>query len=432
MPGTGKMPPAGTPLPSGTKGIPLPLVLIIASVVLCVGIVGGVLLKGGAAGKAGPASTTKRPTLKPMASTTSRPGSGRPGGSSSEIPDAPGAPGPLGPRVDAASKIAIPATFGSPAEMLDVLRKAIQANDIDAMNAIDAHLKEYVAGDPARAKELVDIFKRETEPAILEILAGALLSDPQIANAPELVQGFLSIARDDRNSDRRGQALLFLSGVTEISPQLVSDIVTLARNETDMQVRIGSISALTQYMQTHKEFSGQINETFIEIAKTDKDETVRGTAIQSLNLRESGAQSLDAVSDVLRADQASGVRAVAAMIMGDAPPQQRQFVMGKLEEAFTGEQDREVKRSMITSVVRAGREDALQSLERMRSSDPKYTDDVNDYIEILRTGERDMDKIWDQKFQREQARGDVNLGDDHDDHEPDGGTAPAPAGEAPQ
>ena len=59
--------------------------------------------------------------------------------------------------------------------------------------------------------------------------------------------------------------------------------------------------------------------------------------------------------------------------------------------------------NVVTAIVRAGRDGAMPTLERLAAGDSDVAKDAADYLDGLRRGLRDMDALWEHKRQREIA-----------------------------
>ena len=388
-----------------SRGVPLSIFGIILALVLAVGLGAGLLMRRGRA--APPSRVATPPKRKTTASSrvfTSRPGSpgavpGAPPGSPGAAHGSPGGP-PAPPKW-----APVPGGPQSLAEMVDRLREAVRGNKVGTMNDLQSLINQYVAGDPEHAREILELFRKETDASVLEILTGALQGDPQIAGDPAMVQNILAMAREDENPDRRAQALAFLGNAQEVTPQLVGDVVALARASTDPRVKTQGLSTLAQFMQGHPELGPQINDTFLEVARSDADPVVRRTAMESLDLNRAGPQAADAVAQLLRSDPSPDLRSMAALKLADGPPQQRCAAMAQMEEVFVKDQDPQLRAALIENVVRAGRRDALASLKRMDAADPTRHQQIQDYVEILGAGFVDMSDIDREMQRRMESRG---------------------------
>ena len=389
-------------------GVSLPLLLALLVAVLALGVgVGFLLRKGETTPEATSVSRTRPGAVRPRLA--GRPSAAKPGGS----PESPGAaapgPGPAGPGEEpdppVILKVTIPSDARTPADLMKTLREAAKLGDSDAIAEIETRLRKWLLEDPARTRELFDLFRKEADGTIMAILTGVLLSDPSVTQSAELAQGFLAVARDDKNADRRVQAVSFLAAVQQPSSGLVTDISSVARMDADPKVRQEALQALVQFRQTKSDYAGRVNDVLLDVLRRDADEGVRGSAVRSMDLYQAQPQTVEAVIDAGRADASPQFRAAAFAAAADAHPENRKQVVAKLEEAFLAERDPEVRLGLVTGIARAGRKDALQTLQRMADADPARREQIHDFVTALESGEPDFEQVWRSVRERREARG---------------------------
>ncbi len=328
---------------------------------------------------------------------------------------------PGGTRPATGSPGSIPLTGTRPGgrdrldDLLAQLHAALQAGDDEGRRDLVERLAAWIGGDPQRGIEVVARFEAESDPDVLSALIEALQADPGSSRSPEMAEAFLRIARADALAARRGLALEFLAQAGLPDARLVPAALDLVRRETDPHARGIAANLLTAALERRPAQSAEVFRALGELARTDPVDAVRGMILQSLPLRLGDAAAVEAVGAVLAKDTAGGVRATAALALGDPPGGQRDRAAELLQAALGTEQVGDVRRTLVTSLVRVKKADALPLLDRLAREHPDLADHIADYRKILSTGETDMDRIWEAKQRMEIEREVPDDGDSHDE-----------------
>lgn len=301
-------------------------------------------------------------------------------------------------------------------DLLTALHDAVRATDSEAMTSAQRKLCDWVGGDAQRALEVLDWFKREEDPSSLNILMAALSMDPRIANEERVVGAFLDIARGDASVARRMEALYFIGQGAKRGPEVERELVALARGDADPSIRVAAVVALRQQIDIDPSVAERFNPEFLMVASQATDPGVRQQALQAVRMRHAGGDLVRNVAAFLRQDEDVAVRITAAEQLGETRAQYRTAAMAALAEGFKNDATEDVRRACILALVRVGRDEALPSLRDLRSVDPRLTQDIDDYIRILESGEKDLEWIFDEKSRLERARYPENSFDAATDH----------------
>ncbi len=309
------------------------------------------------------------------------------------------------PTVPAASvpRSPIPGSFRDGAELLAWAVKNLEDPVVGRMG--ESLLQDYLSKDPAaRARELLGLFARETDPAALELLVRALGGVPEAAGLPDVAADFVKRAGEDPEPARRLAAVGFLAGLRPV-PGVTEILAGVARTDAAPGVRLNALSALGRHGAEEASLAPRVQSALLEAARGDPDPSVRAFALQTFRARGAEGSTLDGVADVLRTDADPEVRRAAAAALGAAGPDARGRLLPALERAFGGESQEPVRRVLLASIVRTGREASPDILRRLSAADPSIREDAEDYLEILKSGSTDWEDILREKLARERARG---------------------------
>lgn len=296
-------------------------------------------------------------------------------------------------------------------DLLTSLHDAVHKGDGDAMTNAQRKLSEWVGDDPQHALELLGWFRREEDPSSLNIVMGAISVNPRIANDTQVVSAFLEVARRDPSSNRRMEALSFLGQGAKRPPEVEREMVTLARGDADPSVRVAAIVALRQQIDIDPTAAERFNPEFLDAASHATDPAVRQQALQAVRVRELSGDQVRGMSAFLRQDEDPSVRITAADQLGEVRPQYRSAAMQTLSEGFRSDSGEDVRRACMIAIVKAGRGEAVGTLRQLREIDPRLSQDIDDYLTILGSGEVDLDRIWEEKSHLEQGRAPQNQFD---------------------
>lgn len=301
-------------------------------------------------------------------------------------------------------------------DLLTALHDAVKNSDPEAMTNAQRNLCDWVGPDASRALEVLEWFKREEDPSSLNLIMSALTMDPRVANEPRVVGAFLDVARRDASVSRRMEALQFIGQGAKRSPEVERDLLALARGDADPQIRVAAVVALRQQIDIDPSVAERYNPEFLLVAGHATDPGVRQQALQAVRMRQAADDQVRNVAAFLRQDEDVSVRITAAEQLGEARAQHRTTAMSALAEGFRTDATEDVRRACVLALVRSGRGEAVATLRGLRDVDPRMTQDIDDYVQILEKGEVDLDWIFDEKGRLERARYPENTFDPPTDH----------------
>jgi hypothetical protein len=155
-----------------------------------------------------------------------------------------------------------------------------------------------------------------------------------------------------------------------------------------------------------------LDAALVVVALTDADAGTRSQALAALRLHEADGATVDAISSPLARDPDASWRQAAAEALGDVSPACREKTLAMLASALDLEREPFVRRTELTSIVRAGRAQAIPTLEAIQRKHADLAQDAEDYLVELRKGEVDMDHLWAAKERAESLRRDAGAGPD--------------------
>ncbi|MBI4617015.1 MAG: hypothetical protein HY720_25610 [Planctomycetes bacterium] len=293
----------------------------------------------------------------------------------------------------------------SMARLKEMLGRAGEGIDkISSLNSLVEFLARKLNQGVIEPKALVEILREEDHPEMLDALLGALSAHSPATEDPAVREAMIDVARSDPNPDRRRAALLFLGTAVDPSGGAAEALLAAAERDPLAEIQMSALTALAEHGRNNQELVARIQDGVLSIVRTAKADAVRAQALSSLDLYGAQPSVVETVAGLLSPTSSLELRYSAASALGGAGPQHQEAVVSGIETAYGVEQDQGVRAEMIQSLVRAGRTQALEALQRLREDDPDLRVHIDDYVAILETGEVDFQQIQALKSERERKR----------------------------
>lgn len=240
-------------------------------------------------------------------------------------------------------------------------------------------------------------------------LAALIGSSAEAANADEAILLALDFLADEDDA-RRHAALLMMKGISVPSESVVSLVSDVCQVDENPQVKIAGISALNEWLMKGPYHADLICDGLIETIAINEDPVVRGFAIQSMALqsRELPEQAIVAMAESTISDDSSQNRGIAALGLGGVKGEWQELALETLQGAYLNETDLELRRTLLTHIVRSAEKDAVGILEQLPADNSILEQDIQDYIEIVSSVEDfDADQVYSMKFKRDSENGTI-------------------------
>jgi hypothetical protein len=130
---------------------------------------------------------------------------------------------------------------------------------------------------------------------------------------------------------------------------------------------------------------------------------IRQQALLSVDVRSADEAAVRRLAGFL-ADASPEVRRSAAEKLGEAPPERRATALSALVAALDRETEPTLRRALLDNLVRCGRGEAADVLERLAARSPDLRTDAEEYLALVRAGYADWDEILDRKERLEAGR----------------------------
>ena len=285
---------------------------------------------------------------------------------------------------------------------LAALAKGVSDPDHADLEELVEALREALAGASAdEMSAVLDTFRETTDPGLLDSLASAL--KPHGLARPEVLAALGALAERDTSEVRRAAAITAL-GLAPPDDALVGYLDRLARTDPAAEVRAAAVKALGSSLESDPARGAAILERLLEVVLHDDDGGVRAAAIWSLRGRDADATAVGQLVRVLGTDRDLGPRQAAAETLADVGPEHRLAALAALEGALAEERDQDLRRTILTSIIRAGGAAAIPVLESVKARHADLARDADDYLVELRRGVTDMEQLSELKQRKDAAR----------------------------
>jgi len=294
---------------------------------------------------------------------------------------------------------AMPATHGSREDM------RVETHTPSGDSEPRSELSALIARDPVAAIRSIVERVRSARDEAEKAEALLLLCDEQaLASRPEVAAALAEIATTADAVSARASATRMLGELGGESPDRVDKIGAIARGDASAEVREAAANALaTLAERSPGELAAKAAQSIVANLGAETDAAVRATLLGSIRDTRDPAV-VSALVTALSGETSQEGRDAAAELLGTVVSAQRGRALEALATRFAVEPDDEVRRTILASIVRAGRVDAAGTLEGLRSSAGTLEADVSDYLAILASGEDDPIKVAALKDARECAR----------------------------
>jgi hypothetical protein len=296
-----------------------------------------------------------------------------------------------------------PAAEGVPAETARAELRAEAPDGPEELNALQARLSRGLAEGDLTAEAILDRFRAETDPVVLDLLASVLASDPEAADQPGVLEAFLDLARSDALAARRQAAIAWLGSAWDRDGRVREALFGIARAEADAPLRLTALGTLQVYATKNHDQAAAVNAGLLDFARSESAGEMRAQALASLEMRSAGEEAVGPLAAFL-ADPSPEARRASADKLGEAPPEARRAAFAALERALEREADPVLRPALLYNLVRAGRAEAAEALRRAAGRHPELRPHAEDYLALLAREDLEWEHLAREKAELEFAR----------------------------
>jgi hypothetical protein len=205
------------------------------------------------------------------------------------------------------------------------------------------------------------------------------------------------------------QVVATLGALPDVTPAELGRVAEVSRKGADERTQISAIHVMQKWLARESLRTNTARE-LIQTAQGRHTPMVRGLAVQALALQPNAVWPADVVvslGKLVQDDPTAQNRAIAALALGQVRGELAGVALKSMVTAYARESDVTTRRSMLLNLVEAAGGDAAKVLARLPESSALVRQDIQDYQEILRTGETRIGEIWNKKLARDIERGSV-------------------------
>lgn len=250
---------------------------------------------------------------------------------------------------------------------------------------------------------LIAEFEREQDPAVIEALGAALAERAQLDENPALVQQVLARAAGDVDPAKRAAALRSLRATASVEMmEQNGGEVSYQKLVLDDSSEVRQAVVDNLVAEDREVYSGhhaQLSETALETAFAAEDPKARAQLLGDISTAAVGPEAARSIAAALDDDDA-GVRAASARALGGLPPSSAGDAKDALLKRFDDEEDLEVRRRIVESLVRLERTRAVPALHSFKRKDPRLTSEIDAWVYALSLGLQEWALIVREKERR--------------------------------
>ncbi|MBI5381890.1 MAG: hypothetical protein HZA31_08320 [Opitutae bacterium] len=315
---------------------------------------------------------------------------------------------PPEPAVAAATVTPVAVQNGREAGFLwDALREALASGEPDLLQAALETFSRYLREHPNEKADMLARFKREQALArqIHPLAAGSVRWG--LPEARHLLSAAaMDLAQDSRDAQLRLWAVTALGNFPESNSEALALVQWLSRTDSDMQVRHAGLGTMAVWLAGQPDFREQIIQGLIDIIQAPAPREIRADALMILlaHSPQLTAPVTASIDSFLQDKPTAEDRLLVALGVGRKNESARDYALGLLKTAFEEEGRVDMRRNIVTEMVRLGHAQAVPWLERLPAGNPIVAADIQDYVALLKAGTlpNELDAL---KNQRSQQRG---------------------------
>jgi hypothetical protein len=203
---------------------------------------------------------------------------------------------------------------------------------------------------------------------------------------------------------RRAAALRALADIPNETPERVNEIASIGRRDRERGVReVAAIALADLADRSPGDVAATAASAAVANLADETDPAIRAALLGAIRDTRDAAVA-NTLIGALCGETDSMARDAAAEALGDVAVAHRARTIDALAARFVAEPDEDVRRTILASIVRAGRANSATTLEALRPNAGSLALDVDDYLVALRSGEDDPEKLAALKAAREAAR----------------------------
>ncbi|MDB6027939.1 MAG: hypothetical protein JWM68_4162 [Verrucomicrobiales bacterium] len=289
--------------------------------------------------------------------------------------------------------------------LLDNLWAASLENNQPRVQQALKNLTDYLAAHPEAMSTVLDVFKSETDEKKLSLLM-PILTDYENPEGRKLItEAALELAQHDALPAKRQMGLSLMTKATPVDEACLQAIAQISKNDANNLVRITAIDIMNVWLTENPGWGDKLIGGLSAAIESSNDDTVRGRALQVLAQQNAQLPEaiLKSVAQCLTTTNADN-RIAAVMVLGEAADDAKSYALNQLESAFRQEASLPVKRDILVQLVRVGKAQATEILQRLPNNSDT-AQDIIDFLKIIQDGKTtSLDEIYQQKFSLEGER----------------------------
>ncbi|MBN8231003.1 HEAT repeat domain-containing protein [Corallococcus macrosporus] len=284
--------------------------------------------------------------------------------------------------------------------LMDQLRQGMGSSSKAYRDYLNAVLREAAVSLPSG--ELRAAFDRETDPAMVEQLAAALVARSEREAEKDAIQTVARRALEDRDPSVRAATVRAMrrTGALEKTGDMYERLMRDGSPEVRMEAARNLIED-NQYV--YSGHHGPATDAAVNAATASTDPKVTAKILESLDTRKVGPEAGQKLLGMLGHESAD-VRRSAALALGGVPAAQ----MGPAREAlvgmYRGERDAGVRKALVQGIAELGFADAVPELRKLRGVDPAMAPEIDAWIRVLESGVQEWGLLLREKQRLQQVR----------------------------
>jgi hypothetical protein len=283
--------------------------------------------------------------------------------------------------------------------LMDQIRRGLGSKSQAYRNYLRTLLREAAVTLPDA--ELRAAFERETDPAMAEHLAAAMVARSEREADRGAMQVVARRALEDRDPAIRSATVRAMrrTGAIEKTGDMYERLV----RDSSPEVRMEAATNLVEDNQfVYAGQYGPATDAAVAAAAASTDPKVTAKILGNLSTEKISADSASRLKGLLSSGDAE-VRQAAVTALGGVPAEQMASAREALISMYRGERDPGVRKALVRSIAQLGFSGAVPELRRLRGIDPGMAPEIDAWIRVLELGLQEWNLILREKQRLQQV-----------------------------
>ena len=269
-------------------------------------------------------------------------------------------------------------------EEIESLKSAFENFDISAelFPGLRERFAERLRSDPAFLTNTLDYLRAEATPDFMKFMAELIVKNGSYAS--NLVgQTVLNVIENDESSERQQAALNVLRDGFQANTNLMASVLRSSQTDADPEVQASAVDTLAAWLRSPNGMESEIIQGLVETINGSSNEKIQRSGLFAL-VAQDAVLSLELLQAIPSLSNPQN-RLMAALVLGKAEDEAKDFALQRLEQIYLGETDADTKSVIASQMIYLSKNEALERIKKTSRNDPLLVQKMEAYLATLET-----------------------------------------------